>query len=216
MEVSVGKLELVTNSTTLTDADRRNSALRHALRRHTRNLGVDYACGRTIRGSVVTKCLRGVRLRLPMLRRLRAAGARASNLVATALAPAMVYGSSAVGMRPSELKIVRAIAHAALCEHTVGRSVDLDLMIEKRRRRPSVPRHCRRCLALESGVVGPLGAARPLASHNASRHRECVGGYLPFCCCDRARVGGRSGRVALWFGTSPPPSHCRRTSGSSP
>ena len=130
MKVSVGKLEVVTNSPEVADAVRRTYALRHALRRHTRNLGVDYACGRTIKGGVVKKRLRGVRLRLPMLRRLRAAGARASSLVATGLVPAMVYGSSVIGMRPSELKIARAIAHAALHEHTFGRSVDLDMMIE--------------------------------------------------------------------------------------
>ena len=46
------------------------------------------------------------------------------------MAPAMVYGSSVVVMRPSELRIGRAIAHAAIYEHTHGRSVDLDFSLE--------------------------------------------------------------------------------------
>ena len=131
MVVSVGKLEIVTNSPEIAGAIRRKGALRHALRRHTRNLGVGYACGKTVKGKVVKNRLLGVRLRLPMIRRLRAAGARAASLVATGIVPAIVYGASVIGMRPSELRIARAIAHAALYEHTIGRSVDLDLLLEK-------------------------------------------------------------------------------------
>ena len=65
-----------------------------------------------------------------MLKRLRSAGARVATLVSTGYIPAMVYGSSVVGMRPTELRIARAIAHAAIYEHTHGRSVDLDFAYE--------------------------------------------------------------------------------------
>ncbi len=65
-----------------------------------------------------------------MVTRLRKAGARVARLLATGLVPAIVYGSSVVGMRPCELKIARAIAHGAIYEHTHGRSVDLDFALE--------------------------------------------------------------------------------------
>ncbi len=85
MIVSVGKLEFVTNSAEIYDAVKRKQVLRHTLRKHTRNLGVDYACGRKLMCKVVNKRLLSARARLPMLKRLRNVCARVARLVSTGL-----------------------------------------------------------------------------------------------------------------------------------
>ena len=98
---------------------------------------MDFVSGRKTGSKVRWKRIKAVLKRQPFLRRLKAAGARAGQLVRTGLVPGMTYGASVLGMPPSMLLQCRRIARSSCVNRTAGRSLGLDLALEPPRTDPA-------------------------------------------------------------------------------
>ena len=128
--VSEPKFQVLANCPLGQAAVARTRGLREGLRRHTRNLGVDYSCGkrgaRTVRATRVKKMLK----RMPFFRRLRAAGGKTVRLARTGIVPALLYGAHTTGVNDSQLLAIRRCTRSAFSRRTKGRSLTLDLLLE--------------------------------------------------------------------------------------
>ena len=92
-----------------------------------RNLGVDFACGRGLPARPVQNTrLKGILRRMPLIKRLRQAGANLTAIARCALVPALVFGSSVVGFPPSLLHAARAAVRTTFIKNEKGRSFDVD------------------------------------------------------------------------------------------
>ena len=71
--------------------------------------------------------LKQLKARLPLFRRLRAAGARTATLARSGLNPAALYGVWVTGISGTDLKEARTICRSAFQLSVAGRSLLCDL-----------------------------------------------------------------------------------------
>ena len=140
MVVSEPKFVVISSDLEL-DAQLASRGLGKSLARTTRNLGVDFAGGRSQRCQVRKSRLKKLRARLPMFRRLRAAGARTKTLARTGINPAALYGVGVTGIGNTYLKEARVVCRSAFQLSVAGRSLLLDLELAGRGTDPAYRAH---------------------------------------------------------------------------
>ena len=140
LPLAVNKLCLLATSPGVCDAiGKRDHRLRRAATPETRNLGMDYACGRTSRHSVKRKRLAKVRKWVLKIRRLRKAGGKVRGLVTQGVLPATTFGVSVTGAPWHLIAAARTLAHRSLYTHTARRNVTVDLALAGRHLRSVDP-----------------------------------------------------------------------------
>ena len=107
----------------------RRRGLRFCAAKHSRLLGVDYACGGRRGVGVLRSRLSTPRSRLGRYRTLRRAGARTVGLAKTGAKPSITFGATVTGISDSMFKQARRLVAAAAGCAGNGRSITLSMLL---------------------------------------------------------------------------------------
>ena len=111
----------------------------------------------------------------------------------------MVYGASVVGMRPSELRVARAIAHAAIYEHTRGRSVGLDFGLEADGADPAFRAKVDVILHWKAALMDRWAPRARMLRAMLRAMADAACASCPFASVFGPCLGGRGGGLTLWL-----------------
>ena len=161
LELNNTKLAVVANdSDTARAIATRDRSLHNAVTKTTKNLGVDYACGK--RGGAKVKQARLARVikRKLKLKWLRSQGGHTRTLVSLGLNPVGTWGTNVSGASWTCVARLRAVAHTSLFVRTTGRSAIVDLALSSKNpgRRPRLQMHRRARVQHAYGAVGRMAA----------------------------------------------------------
>ena len=141
MVVSEPKFVVISSGAELDKHMIEQPALRGGLRRSARNLGIDFTGGRGSVSKVRKARLKKMKARVPLFRRLRAAGARTAVLARASVNPALLYGVGVTGMSGTDLRTARVLCRSAFQISTAGRSLTLDLAMAGEGTDPAIRAH---------------------------------------------------------------------------